>query len=313
MAIQYRSLLDAGEATEDLRYGTGRTQIWYTTPESFRALSLGPDFARKRGIAVPSDPQDLLDTHVRLGVVDETRLESIFVMMQGEVWSPHGEANSLIRSRGLRHTSMSVGDVVVLPSGKMFMVDMHGFTALSDAGMGMTASLQGPSKKASNEIVALLKKVMHSFGLVLMPGSGALKSGPHRYKTSLVWTAKAPWVSENKKRKFNFQIYTVLGDGRQVETVFLPDPTRDRFVQSTNGGTTLVKPLPGSEFGLSDVTAIRKTIDVLVQRATREVEVTLEAYDLDMLNRTLTRERDFGDSASSYALDGMDDDDLFVW
>lgn len=40
--------------------------------------------------------------------------------MQGEIWSPNGEANELIRSKGLFHTSMSVGDCAVDETGKNF-------------------------------------------------------------------------------------------------------------------------------------------------------------------------------------------------
>ena len=39
-------------------------------------------------------------------------LEQVFILMQGEVWSPNGEARDLITGLGLKHTSMSVGDIV---------------------------------------------------------------------------------------------------------------------------------------------------------------------------------------------------------
>lgn len=38
-------------------------------------------------------------------------LEDLFYNMQGEVWSPNGEARDLIKSKGLYHTSMSIGDI----------------------------------------------------------------------------------------------------------------------------------------------------------------------------------------------------------
>lgn len=41
--------------------------------------------------------------------------EQIFELMQGETWSPEGEARSLIEAVGLRHTSMSVGDCIDEP------------------------------------------------------------------------------------------------------------------------------------------------------------------------------------------------------
>jgi predicted MPP superfamily phosphohydrolase len=39
-------------------------------------------------------------------------LDDIFEMMQGENYSPAGEARDLIRSSGTHHTSMSVGDII---------------------------------------------------------------------------------------------------------------------------------------------------------------------------------------------------------
>ena len=39
--------------------------------------------------------------------------EAVFMHMQGEVWSPNGEARDLISKSGTHHTSMSVGDVLI--------------------------------------------------------------------------------------------------------------------------------------------------------------------------------------------------------
>jgi hypothetical protein len=38
--------------------------------------------------------------------------DAVFAKMQGEHWSPQGQAIPLIKSLGLQHTSMSVNDVV---------------------------------------------------------------------------------------------------------------------------------------------------------------------------------------------------------
>lgn len=130
--MAYRSLNDAADVTGDLRYGSGRTGVWYAKPEFFRDLSMGPKFAAKRGIALPTSRLDLLLTHTLVGLVDETNPEDVFVMMQGEVWSPMGEASGFLRSKGLTHTSMSVGDVLVLPNGDLVMVDTDGFDELTN-------------------------------------------------------------------------------------------------------------------------------------------------------------------------------------
>lgn len=51
-------------------------------------------------------------THCYLGSLYAKDLEEVFVVMQGERWSPNGEARELIKAAGLQHTSMSVGDII---------------------------------------------------------------------------------------------------------------------------------------------------------------------------------------------------------
>lgn len=71
---------------------------------------------------------NLRDTHVWLMDVEAENPEDVFKKMQGEVWSPNGEAKDLISNRGLCHTSMSVGDVVYdIEADKYFEADMIGF------------------------------------------------------------------------------------------------------------------------------------------------------------------------------------------
>lgn len=81
-------------------------------------------------------------THVAIGVnnlsdmvlglnnVEAFDLEDFFSKMQGEVWSPKGEARTLIQNLGLCHTSMSTGDVVRTPEGEFYMVEMAGWKKL---------------------------------------------------------------------------------------------------------------------------------------------------------------------------------------
>jgi len=66
------------------------------------------------------DPQNLEATHTFLKEEEAEDLEDLYRKMQGEYWSPWGEARDLIRTRGLSHTSMSVGDVAVL-DGRTFV------------------------------------------------------------------------------------------------------------------------------------------------------------------------------------------------
>ena len=107
-------------------YREGNAEIWYKTKESWENDPMGglkaPDFK----IA------ELPETHRLLGRIDETDLEKIFHDMQGEVWSPNGEARSLIRAKGLVHTSMSIGDVVKI-GNKAWAVDGCGFKELKNS------------------------------------------------------------------------------------------------------------------------------------------------------------------------------------
>jgi hypothetical protein len=48
-------------------------------------------------------------------------------MMQGEIWSPQGEAREYIRSLGLKHTSMSAGDMVEDPEGNFYECMLQGW------------------------------------------------------------------------------------------------------------------------------------------------------------------------------------------
>lgn len=65
----------------------------------------------------------LEETHENLGWIDAEDHTKIFHKMQGFNWSPNGEARNIIESKGLHHTSMSVGDVIVhLESSSMWMI-----------------------------------------------------------------------------------------------------------------------------------------------------------------------------------------------
>lgn len=71
--------------------------------------------------------EDLKKTHKFVGSFPGDKIEDAFMFFQGEMWSPHGEANELIRSLGLGHTSMSVGDVAIDDEGRAFQCMMSGW------------------------------------------------------------------------------------------------------------------------------------------------------------------------------------------
>jgi hypothetical protein len=60
-------------------------------------------------------------THVHVRSILADSLDDVFHKMQGLNWSPNGEARPLIQALETHHTSMSVGDVVVSPSGLAWM------------------------------------------------------------------------------------------------------------------------------------------------------------------------------------------------
>jgi hypothetical protein len=97
-------------------------QIWYMKPDFFRDGICG--------IRLPNH-KNLSDTHVMLKMLElDGGLDAVFREMQGEVWSPNGEARELIKSKGLQHTSMSVGDVIVDDVGNAHVVLTFGFKAI---------------------------------------------------------------------------------------------------------------------------------------------------------------------------------------
>lgn len=95
--------------------------IWYMKPEFFRDGIMGVRVA---------DPKNLTATHTLLKIEQASNLDGVYYTMQGEIWSPNGEARDLIRSKGLEHTSMSVGDVIVDEAGIAHSVDSVGFKEL---------------------------------------------------------------------------------------------------------------------------------------------------------------------------------------
>lgn len=112
----------------DPRYGTGATKVWYMKPSFFRDGIMGSEFLAAHGHALPT-VETLKETHVCVGTLNVDDPGEVWQMMQGEFWSPEGEASGFIRGLGLQHTSMSVGDIVQKDSA-LWMVEGMGFTRL---------------------------------------------------------------------------------------------------------------------------------------------------------------------------------------
>jgi len=125
-SFRYESVADAAEVTGDPRYAGRGTKVWYVKPGPSRDLSMGYDFLVKYDIPVPT-LRTLKDTHTLLGEVGERDPEKVWMMMQGEIWSPGGEAWDIAKRAG--HTSMMVGDIVQV-GRKLYMADPLGFKEL---------------------------------------------------------------------------------------------------------------------------------------------------------------------------------------
>ncbi len=128
--VSYKTLNDAYDAHGLQGLKKGNTEIWYMKQEFFREFNMGWKFLVRQGTMETLQKKVPDETHVLLGKVREYRPSKIFQLMQGETWSPYGEARDLITKKRLHHTSMSVGDIIVVKR-KIFFVDMSGFKELS--------------------------------------------------------------------------------------------------------------------------------------------------------------------------------------
>jgi len=134
--LQYDTIYDAATETGNDGYSLGRTEIWYAQDQFSRDAGMGWEWLGTHGFL--PNPKNLGYTHVFLGRIKESNPSNVFRMMQGEMWSPEGEARTMIRRKGLGHTSMSVGDIIRI-GGKTLFVDRTGFKDITDTGRDVTA------------------------------------------------------------------------------------------------------------------------------------------------------------------------------
>jgi len=87
----YDTLADAGE-----QYRPGKTQIWYS-----------------KGTATTFNPRQLDASHAMIGTLAETDPEQVFSLMQSESWDPGNRANDMLAEFGVKHKSMTKGDIIV--------------------------------------------------------------------------------------------------------------------------------------------------------------------------------------------------------
>jgi hypothetical protein len=95
-------------------------QVWYMKPSFLRGI-----------VGNSPDPDNLSATHVHLKDIEADDRDDALARMQADVWSPNGEALDLIQSKGLQHTSMTIGDVLVDDRDAVDLVTAIGFSRLT--------------------------------------------------------------------------------------------------------------------------------------------------------------------------------------
>lgn len=102
----------------------GETEIWYRVNSRFANDTDEIPFFKPK----PPTISDLDKSHVLIGKVAESSLETIFVMMQAHNWQPFGSppgspAAMFLANKGAEHSSMSVGDVVKIGNEAWMVVN----------------------------------------------------------------------------------------------------------------------------------------------------------------------------------------------
>ena len=95
-------------------------QVWFMKPSFLRGT-----------VGDSPDPNNLSATHVHLKDIDADSQEDALARMH--IWAPNGDAIDLIQSKGLQHTSMTIGDVLVDEADVVHQVTAIGFSRLSKA------------------------------------------------------------------------------------------------------------------------------------------------------------------------------------
>src|ERR1700739_226620 len=94
-------------------------QIWYMKSSFLRGV-----------VGNSPDPNTLSATHVHLKDIEADNQEDALSRMRAENWSPNGEALDLLQSKGLQHTTMTIGDVLGEESDRVNLVTGIGFSLL---------------------------------------------------------------------------------------------------------------------------------------------------------------------------------------
>lgn len=90
---------------------------------------INPDF---ENAPAEMNAQEFFSTYKPVEVLSADNLDIVYYRMQAPNWSPHGEMREFIRTIGLTHTSMSVGDVAYSEKDdEFYSVTSDGFEVLT--------------------------------------------------------------------------------------------------------------------------------------------------------------------------------------
>lgn len=164
----FTKLSDAGP-----NYAEGPNEVWYWKKEYSRDMMMGASWLQERRPELMPSEESLPQTHVLIGTLAESDLENIYMMMQGERWSPEGQARNMIQQSGTGHTSMSMGDVVKKPDG-IYMVDSWGFYKI---GSGPAQESVEESSQLNEMDMASLMHLMAAWTAGTLMGTGLAIKG----------------------------------------------------------------------------------------------------------------------------------------
>lgn len=128
--MPFRTKAEAVEAAE--RFKAMDTQNrWYDVYYAKQPIFMDPEDVTGENLTSTHTLVKRVHIDNENGDSEAMCLERVYHHMQGEVWSPEGQARPLIEALDLHHTSMSVGDVVKdLNTGQLWGVAGVGFIKL---------------------------------------------------------------------------------------------------------------------------------------------------------------------------------------
>lgn len=117
--------------------GYQRITVWYSSRDSFPDFLFYGDFGGMNPtIRLGKTHVPIVECYLEKCQSDHDYLQvcaKICHLMQGEMWSPNGEAQQLIKNSDTAHTSMSAGDIIQV--GERYFIFQHmgtGFLDVSD-------------------------------------------------------------------------------------------------------------------------------------------------------------------------------------